>query len=138
MRLEEIMTPNPERVRANDTLATAINKLFELDVRHLPVVNGNDELVGILSDRDLRSYALPGSIEYQGAADVSPGNSTAVSTVMQGDVISLGTDDDVSEAISLMIDQKIGAIPIVDPIEGGLVGIVSYIDVLRLAEERLS
>lgn len=132
------MTPNPERVRANDTLATAINKLFELDVRHLPVVNGNDELVGILSDRDLRSYALAGSIEYQGAANVSPGNSTAVSSVMQGDVISLGTDDDVIEAISLMIDQKIGAIPIVDPIEGGLVGIVSYIDVLRLAEERLS
>jgi len=52
-------------------------------------------------------------------------------------VISLGTDASVSDVIELMIEQKIGAIPVVNPLDGTLVGIVSYIDVLRLAAEEL-
>lgn len=137
MKIEEIMTPNPESVRVTDTISTAINKLFELDARHLPVVNGDGELVGMLSDRDLRSHILDGRLSYESPDEVSPEDNIAVSDLMQGDVISLGTNADVSEAIALMIDQKIGAIPIVNPLDGGLLGIVSYIDVLRFAESQL-
>lgn len=137
MKIEEIMTPNPERVRAEDTVSDAINKLFEIDVRHLPVVNSDDEVVGMLSDRDLRAHMLDGRMEYEGPGEVSEEDALAVSDIMQGDVISLGTDASISDVIALMIDQKIGAIPVVDPIGGGLVGIVSYIDVLRFAEEQL-
>jgi acetoin utilization protein AcuB len=138
VNIEEIMTPAPERVYVTDTVSDAITKLFEMDVRHLPVVNTNDELVGMLSDRDLRSFSLPFSTGVD-TGDASEQRSAApVSDVMQGDVISVGTDADVSEVISLMIDHKVGAIPVVDSLEGGLVGIVSYIDILRLAEEEFS
>ncbi len=136
MNVEEIMTPNPERVYVTDSVADAINKLFEMDVRHLPVVDENDEVVGMLSDRDLRSYSLPYAMEYEGPGESDERAERAVSDVMQGDVISVGTDADLSEVISLMIDEKVGAIPVVDALEGGLVGIVSYIDVLRLAEDQ--
>jgi CBS domain-containing membrane protein len=138
LNIEEIMTPTPERVLVVDSIADAINKLFELDVRHLPVVDENGELVGMLSDRDLRSYSLPYAMEYTGPDEADERTSAPVSDVMQGDVISVGTDADISEVISLMIDHKVGAIPVVDSLEGGLVGIVSYIDVLRLAEEELT
>lgn len=138
MNVEEIMTPAPERVYITDTISDAITKLFEMDVRHLPVVNENDELLGMLSDRDLRSFSLPFStgIDSTGAEDQRA--AAPVSDVMQGDVISVGTDAEISEVISLMIDHKVGAIPVVDSLEGGLVGIVSYIDVLRLAEDEFS
>lgn len=138
MNIEEIMTPNPESVLVMDSIANAINKLFELDVRHLPVVDENDELVGMLSDRDLRSYSLPYAMEYTGPDEADERSAAPVSEVMQGDVIAVGTDADISEVVSLMIDHKVGAIPVIDSLEGGLVGIVSYIDVLRLTEEQLA
>jgi CBS domain-containing protein len=138
VNIEEIMTPTPERVYITDTVSDAITKLFEMDVRHLPVVNKNDELVGMLSDRDLRSFSLPFSRGIDSGDASSQRASAPVSDVMQGDVISVGTDADVSEVIALMIDHKVGAIPVIDSLEGGLVGIVSYIDVLRLAEEDYS
>lgn len=137
MKIEEIMTSNPERVHADDSVSEAINKLFEIDVRHLPVVNRSDELVGMLSDRDLRTHILTGRMEYEGPGEISEEDNVAVSDIMQGDVISLGTDASISDAIALMIDQKIGAIPVIDPIDGNLLGIVSYIDVLRFTEEQL-
>lgn len=137
MKIEDIMTPNPERVRSQDTVSEAINKLFEIDVRHLPVVNADDELVGMLSDRDLRAHMFGERMQYDGLGEVSEEDEVAVSDLMQGDVISLGTDASISDAIALMIDQKIGAIPIVNPQDGTLLGIVSYIDVLRFAEEQL-
>lgn len=140
MNVEEIMTPAPERVFVTDTIATAINKLFELDVRHLPVVDETDQLVGMLSDRDLRSYSLPYAMEATTGAGETASERTSepVTDVMQGDVISIGTDADVTEAIALMIDHKVGAIPVVDSLEGGLVGIISYIDILRVAEDTLA
>ncbi|AWV91073.1 hypothetical protein DN745_17740 [Bradymonas sediminis] len=131
------MTPNPERVRTTDTVSDAVNKLFELDVRHLPVVNTSEEVVGMLSDRDLRSHILNGRMQYEAPDEVSEEDNVAVSTIMQGDVISLGTDASINDAIELMIEQKIGAIPVVNPLDGTLVGIVSYIDVLRFAAEEL-
>lgn len=137
MKIEDIMTPNPERIRAQDPITKAINKLFEVDVRHLPVVNENDELVGMLSDRDLRSYVYDGDLGFQAPDEVSPQDLTTVGEIMQGDVLSANTEDEISEVITLMIDEKIGAVPIVDPIEGGLVGIISYIDILRLVETQI-
>ncbi len=135
MNVEEIMTPSPERILVTDTVASAIDKLFEVDVRHLPVVDENDELIGMVSDRDLRSFSLPYMTEHESVTGSEDRTAAPISDVMQGDVISVGTDADLSEVISLMIDHKVGAIPVVDALQGGLVGIVSYIDVLGLAEE---
>ncbi len=45
----------------------------------------------------------------------------------------MGPDDEINDAIELMLEQDIGAIPVVDPAEGYLMGIVSYVDILRNA-----
>ena len=55
---------------------------------------------------------------------------------MTTEPISVSSDDDLQEAIELMIDEKIGGIPVVDEAEG-LVGIVTYVDVLRCFLNRL-
>jgi acetoin utilization protein AcuB len=93
-------------------------------------------LVGVLSDRDLREFSQPYDMQFENLTTSNEREATPVSDVMAGDVISANPEDDIGELIDTMIDQKVGAIPIVDPIEGNLVGIVSYIDILRAARDR--
>ena len=135
--VSEIMTRNPEHIESSEPVQEAVNRLFELDVRHLPVVDGNGELVGVLSDRDLLEFSQPYEMQAANVAPSSEREATPVSDLMSGDVIWAHPEDDVTEIIDLMIDQKIGAIPIVDPIEGNLVGILSYVDILREARDLL-
>jgi len=134
--VSDIMTRNPELIHADEPVQEAVNRLFEMDIRHLPVVDAAGDLVGVVSDRDLLEFSQP----YEMAANVAPSNereSTAVSRLMSGDVITAHAEDDVAELIDVMMEHKIGAIPIVDPLDGSLVGIVSYIDVLREARDVL-
>lgn len=134
MEVSEIMTPNPERAEVTETVRDALFKLVELDVRHLPVVD-QKELVGMLSDRDLREYVIPMASDLEMVNTSDARFERPVSEVMQGDVIHVHPETDVSEVIELMIDHKIGAVPVVQPSTGTLVGIVSYIDVIREAQE---
>jgi len=119
----ELMTESPTVVDATATLRNAIEKLQALDVRHLPVVDTDGQLVGMLSDRDLRSAVLP--------LDAS------VSSIMSTDVIAVDLEADVAEIIDLMLDNKIGAVPVLDS-DDVLVGIISYVDVLRELSQELA
>ena len=136
LTVSDIMTRNPEHIDAAAPVQEAVNRLFELDVRHLPVTDDGGELVGVLSDRDLREFSEPYEMQFENVSPAEENEATPVSDVMAGDVISAHPEDDVADLIDMMIDQKIGAVPIVDPIEGNLVGIVSYIDILRAARDR--
>ena len=136
MIVRDIMTENPVTADVSDTIGDALDTLTELDVRHLPVVEG-DRLVGLLSDRDLRTYALPARVEFNNPQKAAARLEHAVSELMSGDVIAVSPEDDVIELVRLMIDHKFGAVPVVDPINGNLVGIVSYLDVLRAVEDLL-
>jgi CBS domain-containing protein len=55
---------------------------------------------------------------------------------MTSEPLHLAPDDDLEQAIELLIEQKFGAIPVLDEAEG-LVGIISYVDVLRCYLDRL-
>jgi acetoin utilization protein AcuB len=135
MKVEDLMTAAPEKIDVTASVSEAFNRLFELDVRHLPVVDENDELIGMLSDRDLRSYSLPLMNNFENADTYNERGDAPVSDIMQGDVMSVDPAEEITEVIRLMIDHKIGALPVVDPIRGNLVGIISYIDILREAED---
>ncbi|RAL21192.1 histidine kinase [Lujinxingia litoralis] len=133
----ELMTGNPERADVTDPLREVIRKLIELDVRHLPIVE-NNELVGMISDRDLQGLMVPDGSDLEVMRLSDPRFDQSVSSVMQGDVISVHPETNINDVIELMIDQKIGAVPVVDPITGTLVGIVSYVDVIREARDYFS
>lgn len=135
LSVNDVMTINPERVDVSEPVQRAINKLFELDARHLPVVDANDELIGMLSDRDLREFSLPYEMEFGNMTQADERETTPVSEVMQGDVISVHPEDPAAEVVDLILEQRIGAVPVVDPLDGSLVGIVSYVDILREARD---
>jgi len=127
--VQEIMTRNPYAIEANQSVREAMHRLLSLDVRHLPVLD-NGVLVGMLSDRDVRGIAsatLTGEVNDQLSA--------AVSDLMTSDPISVDPEADIGEVIDLMIENKVGALAVVA--EDKLVGIVSYVDVLRYARAEL-
>jgi acetoin utilization protein AcuB len=130
---QDLMTKNPVRINEEAKVRDAVELLANLDVRHLPVVNADDEVVGMLSDRDLRALTVPAinAGEYEGR--VMRALDAKVATVMSADVLTVDAEADVYEIVDLMLDNKVGAVPVVDS-EGNLVGIISYIDVLRAAE----
>lgn len=130
------MTLDPISVTADVTLAEAAESLYELDIRHLPVVD-DGMLVGILSDRDLRDVGAPRLLDIDDPDALRARLSLPVSAVMSTDVIAVGPDTDLSELVGIMIETKIGAIPIVDGATRRLVGIVSYIDLLRAMHSQL-
>jgi acetoin utilization protein AcuB len=117
----DIMTAKVVTIRQTATVREALKLLAELDVRHLPVVDERDELVGMLSERDL--------LRLRRSSEVL---NRAVSEVMSADVLVVTPTTHVDEIIDLMTEHKIGALPVVDN-DSQIAGIVSYVDVLRAA-----
>lgn len=137
LTVDDVMTRNPEYVTTSAPVQEAINKLYELDVRHLPVVDQAGELIGMVSDRDVREHSQPYEMQIENVAPTEQQEETLVSSVMSGDVITTHVDEDVTDVIDTMIEQKVGAVPVVDAIDGELIGIVSYVDILRAARDLL-
>ena len=133
MKVVDLMTSDPLTVTAAETVGKADELMAENNIRQIPVVNGR-ELLGIVTDRDVRAFlseALVGEPEARERA-----LKTAIGEIMTTEPLSIAPDDDLKDAVEMLIEQKFGAIPVVDEAEG-LVGIVSYVDVLRNYLERL-
>ena len=133
MKVIDLMTNDPLTVTTAETVGKADELMAENNIRQIPVVNGR-ELVGIVTDRDIRAFlsqALMGEPDTRERA-----LKTAVGDIMTTEPLSIAPDDDLKDAVEMLIEQKFGAIPVVDGAEG-LVGIVSYVDVLRNYLERL-
>ncbi|HVW28048.1 MAG TPA: CBS domain-containing protein [Polyangiaceae bacterium] len=127
------MTPKPETADVASSIRAAMEKLLELDVRHLPIVD-HGQLVGIVSDRDLRE--VTSRLLREGVTSTGPSLSTPIGAVMSSDVLSVDPETDLAEACDLMIEHRVGALPVVVTGTDELVGIVSYVDLLRAARER--
>ena len=108
----------------------------ENSIRHLPIVDEINKLIGIISDRELRR---PNWVDE--AHDISHvyylDNSMLVSDVMITNVHVLHTYDTLKKAVSLLLDKQIGAVPVLDK-NGDLVGMLSAIDLLRALQDGIS
>lgn len=124
------MTENPRTVRVDDSVSEAVEVLQTMNFRHLPVVDEQGEIVGMLSDRDLRALELPYAPDAETVVTLLQKARMPVSMMMTSNVVTVGPEADVSELMELMLENKIGALPVVDG-QGALLGIVSYMDVFR-------
>jgi acetoin utilization protein AcuB len=115
----EIVTLAPD-----ETVGTALALCRERRIRHLPVLT-EGRLVGIVSDRDLRS-ATPAFGEPERAAALQK---ILVEDVMADDVISAFPDDPIEQAANTMRERRIGCLPVIE--SGELVGIITASDVMK-------
>jgi len=128
MRADTMMQTQLVTATLETSLAEVQGLMRDNNIRHVPVVSGK-HLVGIITDRDMREASpspattlARGEIAYRMAT-------TPVKTCMTKDVIWIGPDIDMVQATRLLLQHKIGCLPVVD--NGTLVGMVTEIDCLR-------
>jgi CBS domain-containing protein/RNA polymerase-binding transcription factor DksA len=126
------MSGDPITAHADESALAAHERMLRHGIRHLPIVDAERRVVGVLSIDDLRS-ALPVGTNPRGAIDRSARDSEADWTV--GDLMThapetLGPDDSLQHAAERMADRRVGCLPIVDG-AGRLAGILSETDALR-------
>ena len=136
MTAHELMTPTPATITPRTTIAEAWDLMRDLDIRHQPVVDG-EALVGMLSDRDLGSLDVGRLLTEEGADVLRRQLARPVVQTMSTDVVVAEPETEVSDLVTLFLEHKVGAIPVVIPDTRQIVGIVSYIDVLRVLQDVL-
>jgi CBS domain-containing protein len=119
----EIMTEGAECVGENDTLVDAAKKMADLDVGALPICGEDDTLKGVVTDRDIVVECV--------AKGGTPGDFT-VADLGLGEVVTIGADDDVREALTTMEQHQVRRLPVIDGHR--LVGMISQADVARKLE----
>lgn len=125
------MTTDVTTIDETASVGEALSLLEELDIRHLPVVR-DGEVVGMVSDRDIQGLGLKLIHDIESLDRMQSRLTTPVSQLMSGDLVSVDPSTDLRDIVELMIDEKIGAVPVVDEERGRLAGIVSYVDCLRV------
>jgi CBS domain-containing protein len=136
MQARDVMTANPMTVPPHASVAEAWDLMRERAVRHLPVVDGG-AVVGIVSDRDLAHFDMARLLTAESAEALRRELGTPVVKVMNADVIAVNPEAELGEVVDLLVENRIGAVPVVRPESQELVGIVSYIDVLEALRDQL-
>ena len=137
MRAGTLMTADPVTVTPQATIAEALDLMRDMDIRHLPVVD-RGALVGMISDRDLAYLNVGALLAEQGADALRRELTKPVIKVMRPDVIAVEPETDLSEIVEILLEHKIGALPVIRPDTQAVVGIVSYIDVLRALQDEIA
>jgi CBS domain-containing protein len=124
----EVMTRDPVTARPYQPVLEAVALMTERGFKHVPIVDDDGRLVGIVSDRDVRT-AIGDPAEALGR-ELTEIEEMPISTVMTTPAESVSTDAPLVEVAHRLAHESIGALPVVDR-GARVVGIVSYVDVVR-------
>jgi acetoin utilization protein AcuB len=125
-------------VAPSSTLKEARRLMSEHNIRQLPVTGKENELLGVLSDRDIREAMLPVGI-LPGASETKMEEmlaNTPVEKVMTRKVVTATIDDSLEDAIVLLHDFRVNSLPVVDD-RGKVAGIITRTDILEAFIEAL-
>ncbi len=120
MFVKDWMTTSPQTVRETDSVTAAWERLHERGIHQLPVVDESARLVGMITDRDIRS-----AIGFEQKL----GDSLEVSEVMTSDPETLPSDATLDHAVALFCANSFNALPVMNRKE--LAGIITRFDMLR-------
>jgi CBS domain-containing protein len=126
MKCEDIMNVNLEWLSETDTIQRAAEVMAEAGVGFLPICDGHQRAIGVVTDRDLTVRAL--------AKKVAPA-STSAAMVMTSPAITCLATGDVGEAEELMAKERKSRLVITNA-EGRLVGVLSVVDLIEKAPGR--
>ena len=130
LMMHEVVTIDPGAL-----IFDAVLKMHKHHVRHLPVVDLG-RLVGILSNRDIRFLATEITEESRQQGNYSLSLNNKVYEVMITDPVITSEDVPLAEIVDVFLEEKVGAIPVVDD-QDHLVGMIGYIDLLKVLRDRL-
>ncbi len=122
----KVLTVEPEA-----DIFTAQELMADHKIRHLPVTEPNGRLIGIVTDRDIRS-ALPYKFFKQPSvvAEEDSFSKLKIKDIMTRDPITISPTYTIQDALLVIQDARVGALPVVKE-DGVLTGIISVRDLLR-------
>jgi CBS domain-containing protein len=127
MKVKEVMVKEVATLDINDELSLA-NDIMRLGrIRHLPVVDGT-RLAGIISERDLFRSSLAQALGYGSEATRDLMKKLRIKDVMVPKVVTVSPEMQLCEATKIMVEQKIGCLPVVAGER--LVGLITETDIL--------
>jgi CBS domain-containing protein len=115
----EIMTPGADFLDLDATVADAAKQMADNDYGSMPICDGEGKLQGMLTDRDIVVKVI--------ATGTDPKQCKVSDLVDAPEVITIGADDSVEEALRTMKEHKVRRLPVIDGTE--LVGMVSQGDI---------
>src|SRR6188472_822092 len=121
----DIMTPECTCVGEDDTVLDASKRLAELEVGAMPICGSDDRLKGMITDRDIVVKVL--------AQGKDPSSTQVGELAAQGEVVTIGADDPIDEALSTMTEHKVRRLPVID--DQRCVGIISQADIATNIDE---
>jgi CBS domain-containing protein len=124
-KARDIMTPECNCVGENDTVADAAMRLAELDVGAMPICGEDDRLKGMITDRDIVVKVL--------AQGKDPASTRVGDLANQDEVVTIGADDSIEEALHTMAEHKVRRLPVIDGRE--CVGVISQADLATHVDE---
>jgi len=128
MTVKEVMVKEVATLDVNDELSLA-NDIMRLGrIRHLPVVDGS-RLVGLVSERDLFRSSLAHALGYGGSASRNLMKALRIKDIMVREVATISPEARLFDAVKLMIEKKIGCLPVVE--DDRLVGLITETDILQ-------
>jgi len=131
MNIKQYMSAPVLTISPEMTIPDARELLRARDFRHLPVVDENGQLLGIVTDRDLRS-AYPSTVlcDERSQARLAALKKTPVSEIMSRETYTLPVEATIDDALLILDRQKVGALPVVDE-NGAVLGMFSIRDLIR-------
>ena len=131
MRVSDLMSQDVATVGVADSCQEAVARMVRQKIRHLPVVERDGRLVGVVTDRDLRHRLFePRVMKEIGTVSVDQILKTVpVKDIMSAPVVTVGPQDELETAARVMLEDKVGSLPVVE--NGRVVGIITETDLLR-------
>lgn len=126
VRAREIMTSGVQFVSPDETVEDAARRLAEQDIGAMPVCNADRRLEGMLTDRDIAVKVV--------AAGLDPKGTTVREICNPTEVVTIGADDTVEEAVRTMKDHAVRRLPVIDGHE--VIGMVSQADIATSLPEK--
>ncbi len=133
LRVRDLMTRDVVAARPEDSLAHMRDLMLERDVRHMPVIEGEKDLVGLVSQRDLLRNHLIEQADVPDFIEDALLERLLVRELMTTGVVSIEPESDIREAAQIMYENKYGCLPVVEGTR--LVGILTESDFVRLIAE---
>ena len=129
MKVIELMKVHVIRASADATLGDAVDMMDLYQVTALPVVDQEDRILGIVTERDITEWVLPSYVQKSGTPAPAPERTAPLNQRMSTDIISVDEGEEVLHAAELMLARSLKRLPVTS--NGRLAGTISRIDICQ-------
>jgi CBS domain-containing membrane protein len=136
MKVKDLMRTNVVSLRVGDTLGVAEDIMTMGRIRHLPVIDEENRVVGLVSQRDLFRASISSVLKFDPAKEHEWMGNIHVRDVMTKEVVTVDAEAGIVEVVDKFVSDQIGCLPVTDQ-EGKLAGLLTETDCLRCFRDLL-